>query len=91
MRRTRLICILLAALLLLAACASSGSSDGAGTRAAGTDAAAHRYVLNTSSRKFHDPDCSSVSTMKDKNKEYFTGTREEVIAMGYSPCGNCKP
>jgi DNA-entry nuclease len=29
--------------------------------------------------------------MADKNKEFFTGSREEVIAMGYKPCGNCRP
>lgn len=56
-----------------------------------TPAPVHSYVLNTSSHKFHDPDCSSVGDMKDKNKEYFTGTRAEVIAMGYDPCGRCKP
>lgn len=51
----------------------------------------HDYVLNTNSHKFHEPDCSSVGQMKDSNKKYFTGTREEVIEMGYDPCGNCKP
>ena len=51
----------------------------------------HDYVLNTNSHKFHYPDCSSVGQMKDSNKKYFTGTREEVIAMGYDPCGNCNP
>ena len=49
------------------------------------------YVLNTNTHKFHYPDCSSVERMAVKNKEYYTGTREEVIAMGYSPCGHCHP
>lgn len=49
------------------------------------------YVLNTNTLIFHCPDCKSVKKMKDKNKQYFTGTREEVLSMGYSPCGNCKP
>lgn len=49
------------------------------------------YVLNTNSHKFHYPDCPSVDQMKDSNKKYFTGTREEVIEMGYEPCGNCDP
>ena len=49
------------------------------------------YILNTSSKKFHKVDCSSVPTIKEKNKDTFTGTREELIEMGYSPCGNCKP
>ena len=51
----------------------------------------HSYVLNTNTKKFHSPDCSSVKQMKDKNKSFFTGTREEVIAMGYAPCGRCNP
>ena len=37
------------------------------------------------------PNCSSVNQMKDKNKEFYSGTREEIIAKGYSPCGNCRP
>ena len=49
------------------------------------------YVLNTNTRKFHFPLCPSVEQMKEKNKAFFTGTREEVIDMGYRPCGNCHP
>ena len=49
------------------------------------------YVLNTNTKKFHRPDCSSVGKMKDKNKEYFNGTREELLNKGYSPCGSCHP
>ena len=29
--------------------------------------------------------------MKEKNKQEFFGTRDEAIALGYSPCGRCKP
>ena len=49
------------------------------------------YILNTRSHKFHYPCCGSVKQMSDKNKGYFTGTRDELIARGYSPCGNCDP
>ena len=49
------------------------------------------YILNTNSHKFHAPSCSSVDQMSDSNKEEFTGTRDEVIAMGYEPCGRCNP
>ncbi len=49
------------------------------------------YVLNTNTKKFHYPSCSSVKRMSEKNKGYYTGTRDEVIAMGYDPCGNCHP
>jgi hypothetical protein len=49
------------------------------------------YVLNTNSKKFHYSDCSSVNQMKESNCADFHGTREEVIAKGYDPCGRCKP
>ncbi|MGN0513326.1 MAG: hypothetical protein ACI4GD_03535 [Lachnospiraceae bacterium] len=49
------------------------------------------YILNTNTKKFHYPACKSVKQMKDKNKKEYTGTREEVIGMGYEPCGNCHP
>ncbi len=49
------------------------------------------YILNTNTRKFHYPSCKSVMQMKDKNKKEYHGTREDVIGMGYDPCGNCKP
>ena len=49
------------------------------------------YILNTNTGKFHYPDCSSVTDMKDKNKEEFFGTRDEAIDKGYKPCGRCNP
>ena len=49
------------------------------------------YIANISTHKFHRPDCASVMKMKEKNKWYFTGTREELIELGYSPCKNCDP
>ena len=41
--------------------------------------------------KFHLPDCSSVEKMKESNKIYFDGSRDEVIGMGYAPCSQCNP
>lgn len=49
------------------------------------------YILNTNTKKFHYPSCSSVDDMKEKNKQEFFGTRDEAVAQGYSPCGRCKP
>ena len=49
------------------------------------------YVLNTNTMKFHYPDCSSVDQMKEKNKQIYTGNREDVINMGYVPCKRCNP
>ena len=49
------------------------------------------YIINTNSRVFHKPKCSSVKRMKEKNKMECTGTREEILDQGYSPCKNCNP
>lgn len=49
------------------------------------------YVLNTNTKIFHYPTCSSVDDMKEKNKQIYTGSREEVINMGYVPCKRCNP
>lgn len=51
----------------------------------------HQYMLNTHSMKFHYVTCSSVGKMSEKNKKLVEMTRDEVRAMGYDPCGNCKP
>ena len=52
---------------------------------------ARDYVLNTGSHKFHLPSCSSVEAMSEKNRENYHGTREELLAQGYEPCGSCNP
>ena len=49
------------------------------------------YVLNTSSMKFHLPDCTGVKTMSEKNRQEVTCTREELLEQGYTPCGTCNP
>lgn len=49
------------------------------------------YVLNTNTHRFHYPWCDSVSEMKDKNREEYTGLRSTLIAEGYVPCGRCNP
>lgn len=49
------------------------------------------YVLNTSTKKFHYPSCSSVKQMSAKNRKDVIATRAELIAQGYDPCGRCHP
>ncbi len=51
----------------------------------------HDYVLNKNTKKFHYSYCSSVNQMSDKNKEFYHGTRNEVIARGFVPCQRCNP
>ena len=49
------------------------------------------YILNTSTHKFHKPNCGAVRQMDDSNIWEFTGTRQQVINMGYEACGRCGP
>ena len=63
----------------------------AGKAAVSDSSAEKTYVLNTNTHKFHDPDCSSVSQMKEKNKRIVTESRDQIITDGYEPCGRCHP
>ena len=49
------------------------------------------YIVNTSSRKFHYPDCSGAKSIKEKNRVETTCSREDLIEQGYQPCGICHP
>lgn len=49
------------------------------------------YVLNTNTKRFHLPTCPSCVEMKPKNKQETTLSREELIDLGYVPCGRCNP
>lgn len=47
------------------------------------------FVLNTNSHKYHKPTCGSVGEISTEHRRDYTGTVEEVEAMGYEPCGLC--
>lgn len=49
------------------------------------------YILNTNSMKFHDPDCEWAQKISDRNRQDYTGSREDLIEQGYTPCGGCNP
>lgn len=49
------------------------------------------YVLNTNTHKFHYPSYSSAGQIKSSNRQDYTGSRSDLIAMGYDPCKRCKP
>ena len=51
----------------------------------------NNYILNTNTKKFHFSSCGGAEEIKKENKEEYTGTRTELIAQGYEPCGRCKP
>lgn len=67
--------------------------DGAGSNNASSQGMSEQqdYILNVKNKKFHKPDCSAASDISSANKQDFTGTRDQLIARGYSPCGICKP
>ncbi len=67
---------------------AAGSSDAADGSSEGAE---QSYVLNKNTKKFHLPRCGSASSIKAKNREDFTGTRDELIARGYEPCKSCNP
>lgn len=56
-----------------------------------TSAREETYILNSNTKKFHYPDCSSVFDINDSNKIIFRGTRDVLISSSYEPCGICKP
>lgn len=55
------------------------------------DANVQTYILNTNTKKFHKESCNSAKSMDASNKKIYTGSRKELIDMGYEACGVCKP
>ena len=55
------------------------------------DGEIREYILNKSSMKFHDPECSGAESISEKNRRTYQGTRQSVIDMGYEPCRICNP
>lgn len=66
-------------------------TEAGGSKSSEQNSAEGEYILNTNTKKFHLPDCSSVTDMDEDNREGFSGNREELIDMGYEPCGRCNP
>ena len=40
------------------------------------------YVVNTNTKKFHKPDCSSIRDTKQQNRKETSETREKLIDQG---------
>ena len=68
--------------------AAQTASTASGQRSQETE---KTYVLNTNTMKYHTPDCSSVTDIKENNRKEFTGTAAELQQQGYEPCGRCHP
>ena len=69
----------------------SSSTNANASDTASSSAEQHDYILNVKNKKFHLPTCSAANDIAAVNRQDFTGTRNELIAKGYSPCGICKP
>lgn len=50
-----------------------------------------KWVLNTKSKKIHNPNCTSVDSIKEDNKAFSSKTAAELFSEGYKGCGNCNP
>ena len=61
------------------------------TAAASQQATTESYILNTNTKKFHRPSCSSVKQMKESNKKASSESRDAIMAAGYDPCKKCNP
>ena len=61
------------------------------TQAASQQTSTESYILNTNTKKFHRPSCSSVKQMKESNKKSSSESRDALIAAGYDPCKKCNP
>ena len=61
------------------------------TQADSSQATTESYILNTNTKKFHRPTCSSVKQMKESNKKESSESRSALIAAGYDPCKKCNP
>lgn len=50
-----------------------------------------KWILNTSSRKIHRPDCKHVGEIAEHNRKESDQTIAELLQEGYTACGTCKP
>ncbi|MCD8222042.1 MAG: DNA/RNA non-specific endonuclease [Clostridiales bacterium] len=48
-------------------------------------------IMNTNSKKYHDPDCEKAADIKESNRQTYNGTREILSAQAYTPCQSCNP
>lgn len=47
------------------------------------------YIVNVESRKFHKIGCSAEKKILPENRRAVEGSFEQLVEMGYSPCGIC--
>lgn len=67
------------------------SSSASVTSTSSDEADKKTYIVNTKTKKIHNPDCEGVKKMSSSNKKKYKGTRDSLISNGYSPCQKCNP
>ena len=56
-----------------------------------TSGEAQDWVLNTSSKKVHCPECENIAAISEKNRKTVHCTLDELYDQGYTDCGECRP
>lgn len=49
------------------------------------------YILNTNTKKIHQPDCSSVETIASNNRRETRESQKILESEGYTRCQRCNP
>lgn len=70
--------------------------EAAATENASENAAPRRnksetYIINENTGKFHYEYCSGVKDIHPENKREYNGSRDDLVAAGFSPCSRCNP
>lgn len=55
-----------------------------------TEVESANYIINTNSGKFHLSTCSSAQNISEKNRQEYSGSREDLL-LNYQPCQICNP
>ncbi|MBP5155521.1 MAG: MBL fold metallo-hydrolase [Clostridia bacterium] len=51
----------------------------------------YRWVVNLNGKKIHEPDCAGATNIAERNRVYSVRTIAELEALGFTPCGTCRP
>lgn len=70
---------------------ATGDSGLSGAPISTTKTQAIKYILNTSSKKFHKTSCKNAASIKEKNRAVSYEKREELLRQGYDACKTCNP
>ena len=57
----------------------------------GSASTKNSYVLNTSTKKVHDPTCRYAESIKESNRQEYQGDLFDLLSDGYTACGTCDP